>query len=239
MFFDDITSIPKIAAKEGFSIFILPSAVIDAMNATKKVVKTAATPKIIFPPTTIYLQPDEKNVIRVDKIRELEAEMSTKKTSQRFFVVKHAETINEAAENAALKLCEEPKENCHLVFLATDLTAFLPTILSRASVYVQRVDNPLDQPINASEETLSEARSLLKSTGRETLLLVNRWTDKKSKKERQDILKILSCTIEIAYKSYFKTGNPNFLKKVPNLITAYENIKGNGHIKLQLTAHLC
>lgn len=240
MFFDDPLDIPKIAKSTGFSIFVVPSEMIDALNTGKKRIKTAVkTPVPDFPATSFYLEPDEKNSIRINKIRGLEAELLNKQTSARFFIIKHAETMNEAAENAALKLLEEPKENCHLVFLTTSLTSFLPTVLSRASIYVLKIENPVEKAPAVSEEILNEAKLLLVASPAKTFPLVERWTNKATKKSRPEILQILGATIELAYKSYFKTGKSVFLAKIPNLLTVYENIKANGHIKLQLTAHLC
>lgn len=237
MFFDDLSLIPKIAMDHGFSIFVLPTEIIDNTHIGKKPIKTASG--LSFPPTTFYLEPDEKHSLKVDDIRTLEAEMTTKQLKPRFFVIKHAETLNEYAENAALKLLEEPRENCHLVFLTTSITNFLPTILSRASIFIKKLKDPLGSPVAADTKILENARALLAASPSETLRLVNSWTDKNHKKTRLEILNILSATIEIAYKSYFRTGNLLFLRKVPALINTYENIKGNGHIKLQLTANLC
>lgn len=240
MFFDDLTKIPSIAEGVGFSIFVVPSEMIDSLNTGKKQVKTAtkiAVPD--FPVTTFYLEPDEKDSVKVNKIRDLESELSNKQTSARFFIIKHAETMNEAAQNAALKLLEEPKENCHLVFLATSLTSFLQTVLSRANVYILRVEDPLGKSPVVSEEILNNAKLLLAASPAKTLSLVEQWTTKTTKKTRLEIVQILNTTVELAYKSYFKTENSAFLKKIPSLITACENIKANGHIKLQLVAHLC
>lgn len=239
MFFSDPLLIPKIAEDVGFTIFVVPTEVIDALNSKKRIKTTKKIVAPEFPNTSFYLEPDEKNLIKVDKIRELEAEMLNKEVTARFFVVKHAETMNEAAQNAALKLLEEPKENCHLVFLATSLTFFLPTVLSRANVYVLRAEDSLDKPPAVSEDVLEEAKLLITSSSAKTLAIVKRWTNKNSKKTRQEVLQILGAAIELSYKSYFKTSKTVFLKKVPNLIIAYENIKANGHIKLQLLAHLC
>lgn len=239
MFFDNLEILPSLAEKSGFSIFIIPSQIIDSLNTGKKLIKTAKNvAPFNFPPTTYYLEPD-KNVIKVAEIRALEENLITKQTRPKFFVVKHADLMNEAAENAALKLLEEPKENCHIAFLATNLTTFLPTILSRASIYVLKTKDPLETPPDTDEKTMQEAKTLLSASKNTCLELVNRWTDKKGKKDRTEILQILGTTIEIAYKSYFKTGNPNFLKKLPSLMKTYENISGNGHIKLQLVANLC
>lgn len=239
MFFDRLEILPSLAEKSGFSIFIIPGPAIDSLNTGKKRVKTATdSANFDFPINSFYLEPD-KNAIRIDQIRELEENFLIKQTEKRFFIVKHADLMNEAAENAALKLLEEPRENCHLVFLATNLSAFLPTVLSRAAIYTLKTKNPLERPPDTDKKTLDDAKSLLSAPKNLTFDLVNRWTDKKGKKDRTEILEILSTTIELSYKSYFKTGNPNFLKKLPALLKTYDNIKGNGHIKLQLVAGLC
>ena len=239
MFFDNLENLPDIAKKSGFSIFIIGNDIIDSINPSKKHIKTAInSAPFSFPPNSFYLFP-EKGTIKVDQIRSLESEMLNKEVETRFFIIKHADTMNEQAENASLKLLEEPKENCHLVFLASDPTAFLPTILSRASLYVLKTENPLEAPPSVDEEILKNAKLLLSSSTRETLNLVNTWTDKKGKKTRGEILQILSTAIELSYKSYLKTEKPGFLKKLPSFLKTYDNIKGNGHIKLQLVANLC
>ena len=52
------------------------------------------------------------------------------------------------------------------------------------------------------------------------------------------LLKVIETTIELAYKSYYKTKNQQFLKKIPGLTVAYDNINNNGNKKLQLIANL-
>ena len=61
---------------------------------------------------------------------------------------------------------------------------------------------------------------------------------KKKDNTRELALQVLSSAIEMSYKSYFKTGNQLFLKKIPNLVTTYENIAANGNIKLHLVADM-
>ena len=61
---------------------------------------------------------------------------------------------------------------------------------------------------------------------------------KKKEGVREYALNVLSVTIEMLYKSYFKTGNQVFINKLPAFLTAYENISRNGHIKLHLVADL-
>ena len=62
---------------------------------------------------------------------------------------------------------------------------------------------------------------------------------KKDDIRREYAATVIATTIELAYKSYFKTKNEVFVKKIPGLIEAYSNIKDTGcNIKLQLIAAL-
>ena len=61
---------------------------------------------------------------------------------------------------------------------------------------------------------------------------------KKKDGVRAYVLSILSASIEILYKSYFKTEKEVFLNKIPRFLSAYEAIASNGHIKLHLVADL-
>ena len=234
MFFDDLSSVFQIARRVGFSIFVLPENFVAAPK-TKKVVKTAA-PSFLLPSNSLEIEPD-KGQIRVDQIREVEDFMTTKQTNDQFIVVRHAEKMNPQAENAALKLLEEPKDNYHIVFLTTSLANFLPTILSRAAIFVYKVENPLDQPPAADTKTLDLAKRMITASPRDLGPLVEELT--KSKSPREEVLKTVETAIELIYKSYFKTGNSKLLKKLPNLLKLYNNLRANGHIKLQLWANLC
>lgn len=239
MFFDDLEKIPEIAEKTGFSIFSVSNQYISFKKSGKKAIKTAEKTVLDFPANTIYVEPDETGKIGIAKIREIEELMQTKQTKKTFIVIKNAETINQAAENAALKILEEPKENYHLVFFSSYLNCFLPTILSRASVYVYREKNPLENPPVVDDEIKSLAKEIITTKPANLAALIDKLTDKKRKNVRQDVLTILDTATELIYKSYFKTNNQNLLKRLPNLIEAYDNIKANGHIKLQLWSHLC
>ncbi len=82
-----------------------------------------------------------KGVIRVTQIRELIQSTRGKLTERQIFVVDEADKMNQQAQNAFLKLLEEPNE--HVSFILTSHAAhqLLPTVLSR----VQRVHiKPLD-----------------------------------------------------------------------------------------------
>ena len=58
----------------------------------------------------------------------------------------------------------------------------------------------------------------------------------KSLYEKGGVAKSDLDAIELAYKTYFLTGNTQFLQKLEKLLTISDNIAANGHVKLQLVA---
>lgn len=218
MFFDSAEQIPEIAEKTGFSVFVLKEAMeIKIKNA-------------------IYLRPDERtNKISIESVRNLLTLTSTKKTKPQFFIIESPETMSAEAANAFLKNLEEPKENYHFVFLTKNLSLILPTILSRAQIYFEKNENFLNTPPNFDEKTMDYAKKLIVATESKLPALAKEISDKKN---RNFAIEIVAAAIEISYKSFFKTGDIKFLKKLPNLIELHENITANGNLKLHFVADM-
>lgn len=241
MFFDDYQQIFSIAQKSGFSIFVLPHNQIDVCQSAKKPIKTAAAQAVSlgFPSKSTLVINPASGSITVDQIRDIIDRVKTHQSNDFFIVLVSAETMNLAAQNAFLKLLEEPSENYHFVLLTKDAAALLPTVLSRGALYFLRQDNPLSQPVLADEETKQLAKRIIAATPRELFLIATEISDKKKhKKPRELALQVTATAIEILYKSYFATNNPKFLKKLPSLIQLHAHLQANCHIKLHLVADL-
>ncbi len=218
MFFDNLTDIEKLASKVNCAIFVIP-------NGAEIAIKNA---EIIE---------KDKTTISIEQIRNLIAKTRTKQTTPRFVVIKEAEKMTVEACNAFLKSFEEPNENYHFVLQTENLSSILPTILSRAEVFILRINNPLDQAPAASEEAKNLAKKMIVAKDKDYITIMNEIAKKKDG-ARELALEVLSAAIEMSYKSYFKTGNKLFLKKIPNLITTHENIAANGNLKLHLVADM-
>ena len=218
MFIDDAKQIPEIARQTGFSIFVGNF----APSEFKK-----------YP--TFTLQPDEKtHKISVEMVRSFFS-TTTKQQSDVFYIVISPESMNEEAENAILKNLEEPREHYHYVFLTRRPSALLTTILSRANIYYEKPDHYLESPVDADEKLKTIAKKLLTASGRDLTALAKEISDKK---DRSYALEIVDIAIELAEKSYFKTRNTTFLKKLENLLILHDNITMNGHIKLHFVADM-
>lgn len=218
MFFDNIDKIPEIVKKNGFSIFVVSN-----------------MPEIKMQ-NAIYLRPDEKTKkINIESVRDILALTSTKKLSDQFFIVEYPEKMSPEASNAFLKNLEEPKENYHFVFLTKDLSALLPTILSRAQIFVEKKLNILETIEENDEKIKQFAKRLMVADGKELVKLSKEIGDKK---DRIYAERVVVTAIEICYKSYFKNKDERLLKPLPKLITLYENISLNGNIKLHIVADM-
>ena len=80
---------------------------------------------------------EAKSVIPVDDIREMISRISLRgfQSSRRVVMIRHAEDMNEAAQNKLLKTLEEPPENTY--FLLTSVkNLLLPTIISRCRPFL-------------------------------------------------------------------------------------------------------
>lgn len=78
----------------------------------------------------------DKKTITVDAIRRLKADayIAPGELSFKMYMIPEADKMNIQAQNAALKLLEEPPEGCYFFLLCHNSGALLPTVRSRAPV---------------------------------------------------------------------------------------------------------
>ena len=93
--------------------------------------KRGYKPLIILPEKDEKVDLD-KGIISVEIMRRLYSETSTKTVSDRIIIIDYAERMTTQAQNAFLKLLEEPGQSVYFVLLSHSATKLLPTILSRA-----------------------------------------------------------------------------------------------------------
>lgn len=88
-------------------------------------------------PMVILPEKDEKididnGVIGIDVMRRLYDETRTKVTGKRIIIIDNAERMTHQAQNAFLKLLEEPSADMHFILVSHSVSKLLPTIVSRA-----------------------------------------------------------------------------------------------------------
>lgn len=100
-------------------------------NSCKKV-------KAGFHPDVIMVEAeDKKKTISVDVIRKMreDAYILPNEASKKIYIVKQADTMQPYAQNALLKVLEEPPKYASFILLCDYHTALLPTVLSRCVVF--------------------------------------------------------------------------------------------------------
>ena len=228
MFLDSLSNIPEIINAFSTTIF-------------------AIDPETEIPLKPIYTVAPENSssIISIDDIREITGLASSKQVKELYFVIKYAEQLSEKASNALLKTAEEPGSHVHIILLTKHPARILPTIRSRAMLFYTKQTNTLAIPPKVTPEIMDYAKKLLVADNSTLLSLAEELSKKKPKKSEGEadpdkayLLKVIETTIELAYKSYYKTKNQQFLKKITGLTIAYDNINNNGNKKLQLIANL-
>ncbi len=77
------------------------------------------------------VSPDEKGLIAIETIRELYRAARAKQESRQVIIIERADGMSLEAENAFLKLLEEPRDGLTFILTAENVGSLLPTILSR------------------------------------------------------------------------------------------------------------
>ncbi|MDD5205765.1 MAG: DNA polymerase III subunit delta', partial [Desulfobacterales bacterium] len=111
----------------------------------------------------VFLEP-ENQVIKIEKIRELERVLAFKPQfgNYRVTVVREADKMTLEAANAFLKTLEEPPPGNVLVLQASDLSQLMPTIVSRCQkVRFQPVPVPLIASWLAEKKGVDPQKGLL------------------------------------------------------------------------------
>ena len=112
---------------------------------------------------------DGKKFLSVDQIRELRAEAFVKphQAANRVFIIEDASRMNPQAQNALLKVLEEPPKNVVFILLVPSKTMLLDTIISRCVLlslqdasndnqYIETADKFIDTLLHGSEYELAK-----------------------------------------------------------------------------------
>ena len=86
------------------------------------------------PEATVIIKPEDGKNISIDQIRELYHQTRTKRRHHLTIIVDDADTMGVPAQNAFLKLLEEPPENVVFILTTHAPTLLLPTIQSRVAM---------------------------------------------------------------------------------------------------------
>lgn len=88
------------------------------------------------PDVSVINPADNKKFITVDQVREIieQAVIKPNTAKGKVFIIDPADNMNAQAQNALLKILEEPPENTYFILIAENKSALLETVVSRAVV---------------------------------------------------------------------------------------------------------
>ena len=98
--------------------------------ATNIAMQQTKTPSVVLPEKDDKIDL-EKGTITVDSIRRLYTETRSKQAAKRVIVIDYADRMTHQAQNAFLKLLEEPNETTHFILASHQPDRLLATVLSR------------------------------------------------------------------------------------------------------------
>ena len=83
--------------------------------------------------------------IKVDTARAIRSDCAVlpNESARRVFLIRHAQNMNVSAQNALLKILEEPPAYAFFILMTENASAILPTILSRCT-HFSMIITPLE-----------------------------------------------------------------------------------------------
>ncbi|MFZ3009598.1 MAG: AAA family ATPase [Candidatus Microsaccharimonas sp.] len=125
---NDLPQAILLTGPNGFGLNTIAFAISEAMD----------TIPVVLDPEKDEVVDVEKGSISIEMIRRLYEWTKTTELKHRVIIINYAEKMGIPAQNAFLKLLEEPSVNTHFILVANDPSKLLPTIHSRAQTFELR-----------------------------------------------------------------------------------------------------
>ncbi len=112
-----------------------------------------------------YISKEDKATVGVDKIRDLQSDVYVSATEQKnkIYIIEEAHLMTAQAQNALLKVLEEPPKNVVFLLLSENNAALLETIKSRAQTFFMD-PVPKDEMERYLKENSKKAHTLAESS---------------------------------------------------------------------------
>ncbi len=161
----------------------------------------------------------ENNVIRVEEIRNLKEELMLKPTvaQRKVAIIDNAECMNEQAQNALLKILEEPPEHVTIILITINKEKLLYTIKSRCTIFhfeplsKEEIEEYFGEPVE--DELLDYARgsigAILKLRENHDTEIVQKWI---KAFQRVSLLEMMKDCNELKEDKYTKDNLQEILK---------------------------
>ncbi|MCH5170361.1 MAG: hypothetical protein J1F24_03635 [Oscillospiraceae bacterium] len=163
----------------------------------------------------------KSDAFTVDSIREIRSNafIVPNEANAKVYILKNGQNMNEQAQNALLKILEEPPHYVYFIILTSQKSKMLETVLSRVSVYSIAVQNQ-----NITDEEREYVKEFVKAILSPNELKLMEHTSKYIKNNRLAgrILELLCavCRDALVQKSGF-TGDFLFPEEVSSLCSSF------------------
>ena len=110
----------------------------------------------------VYSVEDKPKAFKVDIVREIrnKAYIVPNEADRKVFILENSHTMGNEGQNAILKILEEPPAYVNFILLCSSKSGFLPTVLSRATVYTLGQASSTDGDSIPREEIVEAAKSI-------------------------------------------------------------------------------
>jgi DNA polymerase-3 subunit delta' len=107
----------------------------EELDACEECVSCSKINSSNHPDVFIARREKDSSFIKIDKIRDIiyQASMKPYEAWKKIFIINNAEDMNEEAQNALLKILEEPRENQIFILTTSRISGILPTVISRCN----------------------------------------------------------------------------------------------------------
>lgn len=123
----------------------------------------------------------KSEVVNVDEIRKIcnDAYIKPNEADIKVYIIPNADKMQQQAQNAFLKILEEPPQNILFILCCTSSQQLLGTILSRVTVYnLKSAENSDEDIIRAKERAVEIALALPRTKGYDLLCAVGVFKDR-------------------------------------------------------------
>ena len=206
----------------------------------------------------------EKNLISIERVRQLYSQTRTKQNERSVFVIDDADAMSPEAQNSLLKLLEEPVTGVHFILTTHDMSKLLPTIRSRVQqLQILPISRDQSQKLLASydhdtqldpkilfiasgkpaeiirlvvDNAHFEARSALVSDARSFLQgsAYERLKISSIYSSRDQAMAFLTECSNLLQFSVLKQKRFDMTDSMQVLDTVMKRVRGGGHVKTQL-----
>lgn len=173
--------------------------------------------------------------IKKDEIQTLKSDLSVKSFyGKKIYWIKDIEKMTEQAANSLLKFLEEPEDDIIGILSCKNISAILPTIISRCQ-QVKLIGHSENIEIEQNEELITITNEYIKRYMRKPHLANIYLLEKlKSKDEVVEFFKYLSMEVSKSYSDEIASDVVNISKVQEKILQAQADLNGNVNATLVL-----